>query len=131
MPWWAIAYVIVLAGVGVIGVLDDLNEGEPAWYVALGVASALFSLIFVVAWWHAHLAASLGKHVLPMLLASVAFNIMSFKEDLRKMKTDPEYASPRNSWIPVSTIIVVMLLELPAYYCAVGLSIRAVSGLPS
>ena len=27
MPWWAVAYVIVLAGVGVIGVIDDLNEG--------------------------------------------------------------------------------------------------------
>jgi len=130
MPWWAVAYVIVLAGVGVIKVVEDLKEGEPAWYVALGVASVLFCLIFVIAWWHAHLAATLGKHVVPMLMATVAFNIMSFKEDLRKTKSDPEYASPRHPWIPISIIVLVALLDLPAYYCAVGLGVRAWLVLP-
>jgi len=129
MPWWSVAYIIVLAGVGVLGVIDDLKDEEPAWYVALGVASALFSLTFVVAWWHAHLAATLGKHVVPMLMATVAFNIMSSKEDLRKMKSDPEYASRRGSWLPVSAIIIVVLLDLPAYYCAIGLSVRALYGV--
>jgi len=131
MPWWAVAYAIVLGGVCVIAVIDDLKEGEPAWYVALGVASALFSLIFVVAWWHPHLASTLGRHVLPMLMTTVAFNIMSFKEDLSKMKSDPEYASPRYSWIPITVIVVVVLLEIPAYYCAVGLSVRALFGVPN
>ncbi|MFH1116705.1 MAG: hypothetical protein V1792_22545 [Pseudomonadota bacterium] len=125
MPWWAVAYVIVLAGVGVIGVIDDLNEGEPAWYVALGVTAALFSMIFVVAWWHERAAAALGKHVLPMLILSSAFTVKSLKDDLRKMRSDPYYAFPRHPWIPVAVVIVVLFVELPAYYCAVGLSVGA------
>ncbi|MDQ7781817.1 MAG: hypothetical protein RDU20_02995 [Desulfomonilaceae bacterium] len=131
MPWWAFAYVIVLAGVGVIGVIDDLRQEEPPWYIALGVASALFTLIFVVAWWHAPLAEALGKHVLPMLLAAVAFYTISAKEDLRKLKSDPEYAAQRHAWIPVSAVILVVIIQIPAYYCAVGLSVRAWFGVPN
>ncbi len=129
MPWWAIAYVIVLAGVGVMGVMDDLKEGEPAWYIALGVAAALFCMIFVVAWWDARLAATLGKHVVPMLILSTTFTIKSLKDDLRKMRSDPNYVSPKDSWIPVAAVIVVVLVELPAYYCAVGLSVGALFGI--
>lgn len=125
MPWWALAYVVVLAGVGVIGILDDLNEGKAAWHIVMGVASALFCVIFIIAWWRVNLAACLGKLVLPMLMVSVAFNIMSATEDLRAMKLDPEYASRQNRWIPIAAIIFVMLLDLPAYYCALGLSVQA------
>ena len=130
MPWWALAYVIVLAGVGVIGVLDDLKEGEAAWHIALGVSSVLFCLIFVIAWWRVNLAYCLGKLVLPMLMASVGYNIMTATEDLRALKLDPDYASRGTRWIPMTAIIGVMLLDLPAYYCAVGLSVRAWFSVP-
>ena len=130
MPWWAVAYIIVLAGVGVIGVLDDLKEGEEVWYVVLAIASVLVCVVFVVAWFHGDLATFLGKLVLPMLLVSVAFNIMSTTEDLRKMKLDTEFVSWGSKWIPGTAIIVVMLLDLPAYFCAVGLSVRAWYGAP-
>jgi uncharacterized membrane protein YfcA len=130
MPWWAVAYIIVLAGVGVIGVLDDLKEGEEVWYVVLAIASVLFCVVFVIAWFHADLAAFLGKLVLPMLLLSVAFNLMSATEDLRKMKLDTEFASRGSRWIPGAAIMIVTLLDLPAYYCAVGLSVRAWYGSP-
>lgn len=125
MPWWVIPYLIVLAGISVAGVLDDLRDGDPLWYLAAGLLSACFCLVFVIAWWQDWMAAFLGKSLLPMFLFAISWDVASLLRDLKKMGTDPEPSTVVDAWIPGLSIAVAIAILLPAYYCGVVLSVRA------
>jgi len=114
MPWWVLLYLFVLLALCVGGLVDDVRDRRPAWWLLLAVLSGVASLVLVLAYWGALPAPPSPLLIAGFLAVALVYDTWSAWRDLRAAH-DPSVASPTN---PVFTRVGVALAELvmlPAY----------------
>ncbi|MDQ3516825.1 MAG: hypothetical protein M3466_00285, partial [Gemmatimonadota bacterium] len=105
IPWWAILYIVMFAGIGLISAFTDLRGSKRAfWHVALDVASAAGLILLMVGRWHQHLVAPLGAWAAAMFAAIVTWDVYSTKLDLSELDHDSELTHRQNeaaNWVGI------------------------------
>jgi len=74
MPWWAIAYLIVLTVVVVISIVKDYFDKRGFSYIIGEVVSGALGFVFILAYWQQNLAAVIGWLAIPLLLYAIAWD---------------------------------------------------------
>lgn len=88
-PWWVWLYAMLIAGVGLGGVRDDLHEGRSLSNTLISFVPTLLLLSFILAYWYSPVAAGLGRTVWLLFSVAVAWEGTAAVRDLRKVPTDP------------------------------------------
>jgi hypothetical protein len=126
MPWWAVAYVIVYAGIGVVAAWDDYLGRRPTWALAELLATALGSL-FVVTIWRQDLQWVLGKAVFPLFVGVLTWEITSAVHDLRSAQPDPALSANDDRTLNWIAAALSLALVAPALAAGAVLSWRALT----
>jgi hypothetical protein len=128
LPWWALVYLLIYAGIGIAAAIDDFRTGdEIGWAVGELLATALGSL-FVVALWREGLQLSLGKAVLPLFVGALVWEIVSAVHDLSMAKPDPALSAPADRAANRLGVAIATLIVTPALAAGAWLSWRAFLG---
>jgi hypothetical protein len=127
LPWWALLYLVIYAGLGIAAAIDDSrNGGRLSWALGELVATALGSL-FVVALWQESLQLSLGKAVLPLFAGVLLWEIVSAVHDLRNIEPDPELSTASNIAVNRLGVALATLTVAPAIAAGAVLSWRVMA----
>lgn len=114
MPWWAIIYVTLLALLSCAGVYLNVATKERLSYMLADGASAVCSIVSVVAFWETRLAAMLGWLLFATVLYALIWDCFSLKHDL-EVTQDPELSLQENRLADNLTTVLVFSFALPAY----------------
>jgi hypothetical protein len=126
MPWWALVYVLIYAGIGVAAAIDDYRSGEGlSWALGELLATALGSL-FVLAFWRQSLQVDLGKAVLPLFVGVLIWEIVSAVHDLTTVEPDPELSAAADRSAKRLGVVLGSLFVAPALAAGAVLSWRAI-----
>ena len=122
MPWYVVAYVVVLAGIAVYSCYDDV-KALPAWYVAVDAVVSLFWILAVLAYYDARLAppAVIGG---ALFVAAVLWAAYDVRREFHAIVTqrpqshDSEMSPALNLWIDrgveAAGVVVASVLLAPA-----------------
>lgn len=97
MPWWSWVWVAVMLVVTVGGARLDLRDREPVWYMALGVASGLACIVFVLNFFG---SLRLGNLALPAVVTLVFL----VYEAWRDVKSNQEHTAAEKALAFVTTL---------------------------
>ena len=125
MPWWVIAYLALVALLSAGGLVDDVRDRRPWWYLATGLVSALVSVLLVLAYWLRELEDLPGVAVALLLVYAVAWDGWSARNDVVQARSDPEISGPtvrRGVWIAAFVMVPAYVFGLLA-----ALGLRATS----
>ena len=126
LPWWALVYLLIYAGVGIAAAIDDYRSGgRLSWGVGELAATGLGSL-FVVALWNQDLQSSLGKAVLPLFVGALTWETVSAVHDLRNPEPDPELSAAANRTTDRVGVGLSALVVIPALAAGAVLSWRSI-----
>ena len=74
MPWWAIAYLVILTVVILISVIKDYFDKRSLPYISGEIISGALGFIFIVGYWKDDLANTISWLVIPLLLFAIAWD---------------------------------------------------------
>ncbi|MEZ0332525.1 MAG: hypothetical protein ACAI18_00845 [Gemmatimonadales bacterium] len=127
MPWWALGYVILYAGIGVAAAIDEYRSGNGlGWAVGELLATVLGSL-FVWALWHRSLQSGLGKAVLPLFVGVLVWEIVSAAHDLSAEQPNGELSPAADRAAHRLGVLLALLLVAPALAAGAWLCWRALN----
>ena len=127
MPWWALGYVIIYAGIGVAAAIDEYRSGNGlGWAVGELLATALGSL-FVWALWQRSLQSGLGNAVVPLFVGVLVWEIVSAAHDLSAQQPNPEPSTAADRTARRLGVLLALLLVAPALAAGALLCWRALN----
>jgi len=124
MPWWVFVYLCVLALVSVAGCRDNLRSSMRWWMQGLGILSAVFSVVFVFAFFYRSVGESIGYLIIPMLMTAVGWDVYEMHKDLSSMRRDSEVSQQAQNVTEYIVIAVVGLVVVPAYLAGIATALR-------
>ena len=134
MPWFAVAYVIVLLAFGVYSFYDDRKEGRSAGSLATDAAVTVLWISFVWVYFHP-VPASRGWPALPLLLGALSWTAWDAWRELRVVLAarpqgyDPELSEAWNLWIDrgveAAGVLVGIVTIAPAIFCGLRVALRS------
>lgn len=133
MPWYVVAYVVVLAALIIYSFFDEVRS-LPTWYVAIDLAVSAFWILAVFAYYDAKLAppASVGVALFVAALVWTAWDVQQELKDIAKQRPesyDPDLSPGMNLWtdrsLEVAGIIVASMMLAPAVVLALRVLQRA------
>lgn len=74
MPWWAIAYLVLLTVVILISVIKDFLDKKNLGYILAEFVSGAIGFYFVLSIWNEAYALMLGWFLVPMFLYSIIWD---------------------------------------------------------
>lgn len=122
MPWWTIAYLVILCLVIVISLIKDYRDQRPHSYILGEFISGAIGITLIVGFWKPSLASSLGWLVIPMLIYAMVWDQYA----LSKMrKSDyPDLSEQENRDMDRYSKIFAIAFVLPCYLAGAVLSYR-------
>jgi amino acid permease len=125
IPWWAMAYLILLLVWSLFGYREDQRDGGNRFFALAGLILGLGLILFVAGYWDSRITFLVGRWGLPILFFSLIYEFWSGYLDVKSSQPDPELSDEENR---ISTIIALCcstLLLLPAYALAAFATLRA------
>ena len=125
MPWWAIAYLVILTVVILISVIKDYFDKRSLPYISGEIISGALGFIFIVGYWKDDLANTISWLVIPLLLFAIAWDQYA----LSKMKKSnyPDLTEQENRDMDRYSKIFAMTFVSPCYLAGALLSYRFVT----
>ncbi len=120
MAWWWWAYLVVLATTGVAGMVLDLVDREPPWFIAGQLMSTSSLVFFTLSANHPSVGEPLGLWALPLLLAALVWDAFEVRRDLKDLDT----TDPATSRLVFGLVTAVVI---PGFGCGGVLVLRALS----
>lgn len=124
MPWWVAAYLCVLVTVSVAGCWDNYRSSMRWWMQAAGVLSAVFSVLFVFAYFNRSLGDLIGYSVFPMLLIAMAWDVFEMNRDLAAIRQQGDQPGTSRKLHENAVIVSVGLIVIPAYLSGMAVACR-------
>ncbi len=103
MPWWSWIWVVAMLAMTLGGAGMDLRDREPPWYTALGLASGIACVIFVLNFFHVIRLGNLAP------LAAVTLVALVY-EAWRDVRADPELTAAQK----ILAVVLTVALFVPA-----------------
>lgn len=113
MPWWAIAYLVILTVVVLISVVKDYYDHRSVAYMTGEFISGALGFIFILGYWQQQLASLLSWFVIPLLLYAILWDQYA----LSKMKQSayPDLTEQENRDMDRYSKIFAMIFVSPSY----------------
>ena len=113
MPWWAIAYLVILTIVVLISVVKDYLDKKSFAYMVGEFISGALAFIFILGHWQQQLASMMSWMVVPLLL----YAIVRDQYALSRMKQSnyPDLTEQENRDMDRYSKIFAMIFISPSY----------------
>ena len=122
MPWWTIAYLVILCLGIVISLIKDYRDQRPHSYILGEFISGAIGIVLIVGFWKPSLASSLGWLVIPMLVYAMVWDQYALS---RMRKSDyPDLSEQENRDMDRYSKIFAIIFVLPCYLAGAALSYR-------
>ena len=122
MPWWTIAYLVILCLVIVISLIKDYRDKRPHIYILGEFISGAIGIMLIVGFWKPALASNLGWLVIPMLVYAMVWDQYALS---RMRKSDyPDLSEQENRDMDRYSKIFAIVFVLPCYLAGAVLSYR-------
>jgi hypothetical protein len=118
MPWWAILYLVVFAGLCVAAVWDDDREGRSTQFLLCSVLSHSIIVYLFIAFWRPALIGHLGIVLSVAFVLAIGWQIFQMIVDIRTLRQDPDLSAGERQFIPPIAVALVWLIDLPAFVVA-------------
>jgi hypothetical protein len=115
MPWWAIVYLLVFAGLCAAAVWDDDRDGHSLPFLLCSVLAHSTIIYLFIAFWLPALAAPFGLVAVCLFVLAIAWHIFQMLHDIRGIRGDPDLSPTEQRIIPPIALTVVWLVDLPAF----------------
>ncbi|MCW9013724.1 MAG: hypothetical protein OQL06_08065 [Gammaproteobacteria bacterium] len=125
MPWWAIAYLVVLTAVIFISIIKDYLDKRSIAYILGEVFSGAIGIVFITAHWKPELAGLLSWMVLPFLVYAIAWDQYALR--YIKASNYPDLSEQENRDMDRYSKIFAILFILPCYIAGAILSYKLLS----
>ncbi len=124
-PWWVWLYAMLIAGVGLGGVRDDLHEGRSLSNTLISFVPTLLLLSFILAYWYSRVAAGLGRAVWLLFSVAVVWEGTAAVRDLRKVRTDSAFGTRSNLAFKLVGLALYVAVVAPALVWGAITCVRA------
>src|SRR3989442_13458486 len=121
-PWWVWLYAMLIAGVGLGGVRDDLHEGRSLSNTLISFVPTLLLLSFILAYWYSRVAAGLGRAVWLLFSGAVVWGGTAAVRDLRKGRTDTAFGTRSKLAFKLVGLALYVAVLAPAVFLG-GISV--------
>jgi hypothetical protein len=118
MPWWAIIYLVVFAGLCVAAVWDDDRDGRSVPFLVCSVLSHSIIVYLFIAFWRPALIDSFGISLAIAFVLAIGWQIFQTIADLRSLRHDPDLSAGERRVIPPLAVVLLWLFDLPAFIVA-------------
>ena len=126
MPWWVITYVCVLVSVSVAGCWDNYLSSMQWWKQAIGILSALFSVLFVFSYFSHSVLGLVGYMILPMLVVAIAWDMYELQYDLRSIREENAASGSAQQDMSYVVTVAVGMVVVPAYLAGFASAFRLI-----
>ena len=109
----AVFYLVLYGLISVAGIVSDIHDRKPSWFVACAVTANLIEAFLIAAYWHPVLVTGLGFVALTSFVLAMCWELYAGVVDLR----DPELATLSNVRKAIWLMVAALLL-VPAYVLA-------------
>lgn len=120
MPWWVIAYLVLLVLIILISIIKDVIDHRGITYIAAEFASGTIGVSFVIACWYSELANTLSWLVIPLLIYSVFWDQYALRYMERTEYKD--LSEQENDDMHKYSKLFAILFVLPCYIAGLYLS---------
>jgi hypothetical protein len=125
MPYWAIAYLSLLAVVMMISLIKDYRDGRGLAYISGELFSGMVGFALVIAYYRQPLAEAIGMFVIPLLVYAIAWDQFA----LTKLKpcAYADLTETENRDMDRYSKLFAFLFILPCYIAGVSISWQVVA----
>ena len=125
MPWWAIAYLIILSVVILISIAKDFVDKRSLVYILGEFSSGAIGFLFIYSYWRDELSQLISWLVIPLLLYAIAWDQYA----LSKMKKSnyEDLSIEENLDMDRYSKLFAILFILPCYIAGALLSYRLIA----
>ncbi len=122
MPWWAIAYLVILMIVLVISIVKDYIDHRGYAYIFGELTSGALGFIFILSHWQDSLARTISWFVIPLLLFAIIWDQYA----LSKMKPSdyPDLTEQENRDMDRYSKVFAVIFISPCYIAGALLTYR-------
>jgi len=125
IPWWAMAYLILLLVWSLFGYREDRRDGSNRFFALAGLILSLWLILFVAGYWDSRVTGWVGRWGLPILFFSLIYEFWCGYLDIKSGQPDPELGDEENRMARIIALCLSTLLLLPAYALAAFATLRA------
>ena len=117
MPWWAYLYLGLYVLLTFGGIADDMRRPNRVLFISGEVISAIFVILFVVAFFLPSLAAMLGFSIFVMVGLGMVYELIAAQRVLRahEQHPDPELTPRDAALLNNFGLILGNLFVVPGY----------------
>lgn len=129
MPWFIVAYLILLVAIGIYSFYDDRKAKVSISYLTIDAAVSVVWIYFVLAYFYPGLAEPILRPLPVVLLLCAVWTVMDVRREMkgiiakRAASYDPELSPRANLWIDraveASGLVFGFLLLTPAFIFAI------------
>jgi hypothetical protein len=120
MPWWAIAYLVILLLIVIISIIKDIADHRHFTYVFAELASGIVSVSFIFACWYTELANILSWAVIPLLIYTISWDQYALRHMKKAVYRD--LTETENKDMHQYSKLFAVLFMLPCYAAGACLS---------
>lgn len=125
IPWWAVAYLILLLVWSLFGYRNDRSEGRNRYFSLADIILSVCLILLVASYWDSRITLFVGRWGLPILFFSFVYELWSGYLDVKSSQSDPELSNEENRMSTIIALCFSALLLLPAYALAAFATLRA------
>jgi hypothetical protein len=114
MPFWSIAYILLLAYSGAQSVLSARRGQRPRWFMMLDVVTAGAWILLVVAFVRPEVADALGRIALIAFGVAMLWTLASAPFEVTRLRPDPNLSERANAVADWVIIGISVLFVVPA-----------------
>ncbi len=123
MAWWVNLYLTVISMLAIGSCIEERRMGFGWLHVLSSLFSAVVVVVGVIGYFNVAVASMLGKLLLPIIIASLAWGVYGGIQNLKRMMPLDDMSVSENKVIRKMAIIISISLLLPGY------AIGAITGL--
>lgn len=124
IPWWALAYMILLLVWSLFGYREDQRDGRNRFFSLAGLILSLWLILFVAGYWDSRISLFVGRWGLPILFFSFIYELWNGYLDVKSKQSDPELSDEENRMGTILALGISTLILLPAYALAALATLR-------
>ena len=125
MPWWAVAYLILLTAVILISIIKDYLDRRGIGYIFGEISSGAIGFMFIVGYWKPELVSFISWFIVPLLIYAVIWDQYALK--FMRQSNYPDLTEQENRDMDRYSKIFAVLFILPCYIAGLLLAFKILS----
>ena len=125
MPWWTIAYLVILTIVVIISIVKDYYDNRSLAYIFGELVSGALGFVFIISYWKEDLFSMISWFILPLLLYAIAWDQYALSR--MKQSNYPDLTEQENRDMDRYSKLFAIIFISPCYLAGGLLSYRLIN----